>query len=123
MCCFCFVVSAFAAFGVRTMQLYSHIGGIARPKWQRMNIYKLCVVFSFCCVASVVKSVVSVSFFTGFFLHRMSSCGSSHKKHVGLHHNRHVGFPFSFVGVRSFCWVEMQPCYMVVTCNWNVTVF
>ena len=38
------------------------------PKWQRMNIYKLCVVCSFCCVASVVKSVVSVSFFTGFHL-------------------------------------------------------
>ena len=72
MCCFCFVVSAFAAFGVRTLQLYSHIGSIARPKWQRMNIYKLCVVCSFCCVVSVVKSVVSVSFFTGSAPHDAS---------------------------------------------------
>ena len=38
------------------------------PKWQRMIIYKLCVVCSFCCVASVLKSVVSVSFFTGSHL-------------------------------------------------------
>ena len=45
------------------------------------------------------------------------------KIHVGQHHNRHVGFSFSFVGVRSFCWVEMQACYIVVTCNGNVTVF
>ena len=59
LCGFCFVVSAFAAFGVRILQLYSHIGSIARPKWQRMNIYKLSVVCYFCCVASVVKSVSS----------------------------------------------------------------
>ena len=39
------------------------------PKWQWMNIYYICVVCCFCCVASVVDSAVSVSFFIGFATH------------------------------------------------------
>ena len=52
-----------------------------------------------------------------------SHVGLPIKIHVGQHQNPHFGFSCFVFGVRSFCLVEMQQCYMVGTCNGNVTVF
>ena len=50
------------------------------PKWQRMTSNENSVL-CFCCVVSVVKSRVSVSFFTGFFPLKMISHKSNFMSH------------------------------------------